>query len=220
MATAVLSAVCKRYLGCGNMQWLDRITYSCLDRFSAYHLKLMQRRKLQMCVTAENVRFLKDSRVINQHTPDSIRIGKNSVINAELLTFRHGGLIEIGENCFVSQGSRIWSAEHVKLGDRVIISHNVNILDSDCHSLSATYRADHFSEVFLGNGELEVLPNVKWAPITIEDDVWIGFNVSIMKGVRIGCGAVIGAGSFVISDVEPYTITAGNPAKSIASSLP
>ncbi len=201
------------------MRWFDRFAFGCIDTFSAYHLGLMQRRKAEMCVTAPNVLFLEHSRVINQFAKDSIRIGSNSVINCELLTFRHGGLIEIGENCFISQGTRIWSAQHVVIGNRVVISHDVNILDSDCHSLSAKCRAEHFSEVFLGNGELEILPNVNWAPITIEDDVWIGFNVSILKGVRIGRGAVVGAGSFVRSDVEPFSVTVGDPARMIGSSL-
>jgi acetyltransferase-like isoleucine patch superfamily enzyme len=49
----------------------------------------------------------------------------------------------------------------------------------------------------------------------IEDDVWIGFSASIMKGVKIGRGAIIGAGSMVTKDVPPYAIVAGNPAQTI-----
>jgi acetyltransferase-like isoleucine patch superfamily enzyme len=57
--------------------------------------------------------------------------------------------------------------------------------------------------------------NIKMADIIIEDKVWIGFNVIILKGVKIGEGAVIGAGSVVTKDVPPYHIVAGNPAKII-----
>jgi acetyltransferase-like isoleucine patch superfamily enzyme len=51
--------------------------------------------------------------------------------------------------------------------------------------------------------------------VVIEDHVWIGFNVGILKGVTIGKGAIIGAGSVLTEDVEPFTVVAGNPAKII-----
>lgn len=52
-------------------------------------------------------------------------------------------------------------------------------------------------------------------PVVIEDDVWFGARVIVLPGVRIGKGSVIGAGSVVTRDVEPYSIVAGNPAKVI-----
>lgn len=56
---------------------------------------------------------------------------------------------------------------------------------------------------------------IKSKPVVIEDDVWVGFNAIILGGVKIGKGAVIGAGSVVTKDVPPYSIVAGNPAKVI-----
>ncbi|HLU90186.1 MAG TPA: DapH/DapD/GlmU-related protein, partial [Cyclobacteriaceae bacterium] len=53
------------------------------------------------------------------------------------------------------------------------------------------------------------------SPIIIEDDVWITMNCMIMKGVKIGKGAVIAAGAVVTRDVEPYTVVGGVPAKLI-----
>ena len=53
----------------------------------------------------------------------------------------------------------------------------------------------------------------------IEDDVWIGFNAIILKGVRVGRGAVVGAGSVITKDVEPYTIVVGNPQRVTGKSL-
>jgi acetyltransferase-like isoleucine patch superfamily enzyme len=50
-------------------------------------------------------------------------------------------------------------------------------------------------------------------PVTIEDDVWIGSNAIILPGVRIGKGSVIGAGSIVTSDIPPYALAYGTPAK-------
>jgi acetyltransferase-like isoleucine patch superfamily enzyme len=57
--------------------------------------------------------------------------------------------------------------------------------------------------------------DIQSAPVVIEDHVWIGFNVGILKDVTIGKGAIIGAGSIVTENVEPFTIVAGNPAKII-----
>ena len=60
-------------------------------------------------------------------------------------------------------------------------------------------------------------PLIKTAPVTIEDDVWIGFNATILKGVHIGEGAVIEPGAFVTSNVEAGSIASGNPARKILS---
>ena len=57
--------------------------------------------------------------------------------------------------------------------------------------------------------------DIQSAPVVIEDQVRIGFNVAILKGVTIGKGAIIEAGSVVTKDVEPFTVVAGNPAKII-----
>ncbi len=58
------------------------------------------------------------------------------------------------------------------------------------------------------------------APVKIEDDVWIGFNAAVMKGVTIGRGAVIGACAVITKNVEPYAIMAGNPARKVGESRP
>ena len=57
-------------------------------------------------------------------------------------------------------------------------------------------------------------------PIRIEDDVWIGFNSTILKGTRIGRGAIIGAATLVTRDVEAFTIVAGNPGVVVGQSKP
>ena len=56
-------------------------------------------------------------------------------------------------------------------------------------------------------------------PVVIEDEAWIGAQVTILAGVRIGRGAVIGAGSVVTSDVPPATIVAGNPARVVRTGI-
>ena len=61
--------------------------------------------------------------------------------------------------------------------------------------------------------EIRIGPDVIRKPIVIKDKAWIGFNSIILKGVTIGEGAIVGAGSVVTKDVPPYTIVAGNPAR-------
>lgn len=96
----------------------------------------------------------------------------------------------------------------VKIGNRVMIAHNVNILDNNSHPLDAKLRHEDFMNNYAG-GMQEY--DLHAREIVIEDDVWIGFNSVILKGVKIGTGAVIGAGSVVTKDVEPWTVNVGNP---------
>ena len=68
---------------------------------------------------------------------------------------------------------------------------------------------------FFGRGGITIGDEVFIGPIVIEDKAWIGINSTILPGVRIGYGAIVGAGSVVTKDVPPMTVVAGNPAKFI-----
>lgn len=169
----------------------------------------------KFCVANETVVFLPGARVHNlQGNKEQIAIGSKSVIACQLNVFRNGGFISIGSNCFLGENSRLWSSSSIVLGDNVLISHDVNIHDTDAHSISAASRREHFSEIF-GRGHPAELPDVATKPISIENDVWVGFGASILKGITIGEGAIIGACSVVTKDVAPYAIMAGNPARQI-----
>ena len=171
------------------------------------------------CLAHPTARFQRSARVENnQRRRSAIVIGAHSVVAGELLVFRDGGRLEIGEYSFVGEGSRIWSSVDVTIGNRVLISHNVNIHDSISHSLSAAERHEHFKGIFVNrNLSLKDIPK---SPIAIEDDVWIGYSASIMHGVRIGRGAIVAAGAFVNRDVAPFTIVSGAAAIAIGPSLP
>ncbi len=58
------------------------------------------------------------------------------------------------------------------------------------------------------------------APVVIEDDAWIGFNAVVLKGVRIGRGAIVGSATVVTKDVPPYSVVVGNPAREIGQARP
>ncbi len=167
----------------------------------------------EQCIADKTAKFYYTARIDNiSRKRNYINIGKYTSIRGELILFAHGGNITIGDFCFIGENSKIWSAKNINIGDRVLISHNVNIHDNNSHPLNAIERHEHFKKMlFEGHPSNGVSFNEK--AINICDDVWIGFNSIILKGVTIGKGAIIAAGSVVINDVEPYTIVAGNPAR-------
>jgi acetyltransferase-like isoleucine patch superfamily enzyme len=93
----------------------------------------------------------------------------------------------------------------------VLISHQVNIHDTNGHPLSAAMRHRHFVEI-VRHGHPPDWTDMDARPIRIGDDCWIGFGATILKGVAIGQGAVVAARALVTSDVAPWTVVAGNPA--------
>lgn len=108
------------------------------------------------------------------------------------------GVVYIGNNVGVS-GATISARSSITIGDNVLIGSGVLISDNDAHPLLASERND-FSRR-------------QSAPVIIEDDVFVGARAIILKGVSLGRGAVVGAGSVVSRDVPPNTVVAGNPAK-------
>lgn len=146
---------------------------------------------------------------------DNISMGSYCHIKGELLLFGHGGIIEMGDYCYVGPNTYIWSAKRISIGDRVLISHNCNIFDSDTHPLDPEERHRQFREIITSGQPKQI--DLKEKDVIIEDDVLIAANSIILKGVTIGRAAVIGAGSVVTRDVPPYAVVAGNPARVVKS---
>ena len=157
----------------------------------------------------KNSRLTKHASVENyRRSPKDITIGRFSCVNGRLILYAHGGSIHIGDYCFVGIRSEIWSMNSIFIGNRVLISHDVNIHDGNGHSLDYKERFRHYYKI-LHNGhpsQLHELPGVYSSPIVIEDDVWISFGVTILRGVRIGKGSVISAGATVVKDVPPFSL--------------
>lgn len=153
-----------------------------------------------------SARFKRGAEVINiVCDPAAIRIGAHSVIAGELVTFGHGGRIRIGDWCYVGQGTRVWSADEIVIGDRVLIAHDVNIHDNNSHPVDSVRRHEHFVQIATA-GHPRDIGDIGSRAIRIEDDVWIGFRAIIMKGVTIGGGSIIAAGSIVTHDVPPNSL--------------
>jgi acetyltransferase-like isoleucine patch superfamily enzyme len=169
----------------------------------------------ESAIFEKNVRTSLKTEIFNHYGDRSaIKVGENSVINGELLTFGFGGNIFIGKDCFIGENSRIWSGERVTIGNEVLISHNVNILDTDSHELDHIKRAESYKRMLL-EGHPKSKGEVSTTPVNIEDNVWINMNCVILKGVTIGKGSIVGASSVVTKNVPPFTMVAGNPAKVI-----
>ena len=139
--------------------------------------------------------------------PSNVLLGHNTHILGRLIVYPFGK-IQIGDWCYVGHLSEIWSRDSIKIGNRVLISHSVNIQDNTSHSLDPFERHAHYRQVITAGHPLEPkdLPGIHSAPIVIEDDVWINQGVTILKGVRIGAGSVIAAGSIVTKDVPPHVL--------------
>jgi acetyltransferase-like isoleucine patch superfamily enzyme len=139
-----------------------------------------------------------------------IVIGPHTRVLGELFTFAHGGEIRIGEWCYIGEASRIWSAISIELGDRVLVSHSVNIFDSLTHPIGAAARHEQVKQIFEQGHPLSL--SLDESPVRIQNDAWIGAGAMIMRGVTVGEGGIVAAGAIVTRDVPPYSIVAGNPA--------
>lgn len=147
----------------------------------------------------------------------NVFIGDNTWVCGVINIFPHNPdcTIRIGNDCYIGDHSRIWVGKEVKIGDRVLIAHNVNIFDTTTHPIDKAIRYRHELEVKHQGMPKEKYDTIFEAPVHIENDVWIGCNAIILRGVTIGEGAIVSAGSVVTKDVPANTMVAGNPARVI-----
>jgi acetyltransferase-like isoleucine patch superfamily enzyme len=155
-----------------------------------------------------------EAKILNpQGDREKIRIGAYSNVRGELFIYGHGGEIAIGNYCYIGEGTRIWSSGKITIGDKVLIAHNVNIHDSNSHPTNSIERHQHFLEITQSNHPKKLSLDEK--EVLIGDNAWIGFNATILKGVKIGKNAIIAACSLVTKDVDDYTVVGGHSAKVI-----
>ena len=125
-----------------------------------------------------------------------MQIGRDSMIMKRNY-FINANLIRIGNGTHINSQCILDARGGLTIGDSVSVSHRVNLMTG-----SHDYRDTHFKGVF--------------KPIVIEDYVWIGVGATVLQGVTIGRGAVVCAGAVVTSDVAPYAVVAGVPARQVA----
>lgn len=109
------------------------------------------------------------------------------------------GVLRVGNGVHLNYGASVHAENAVTIGDRVRIGPHVMIIDTDFHDLYVRSRRS------------------EGRPVVIEDDAWIGAKASILKGVRIGRGAIVGVGAVVTKSVSPFSIVVGVPARPVAT---
>jgi acetyltransferase-like isoleucine patch superfamily enzyme len=147
-----------------------------------------------------------------------INIGNDCLINGVIICEAENSVISIGNNVFIGANTLIFSANNIIIEEDVLISSDCMIQDSDNHNISKQIRKKDCQDWKLN--KMQQWDLVEKKPIKICTGSWIGAKSIILKGVTIGEGAIVGAGSVVTKNVEPYTIVAGNPARFIKNALP
>jgi acetyltransferase-like isoleucine patch superfamily enzyme len=159
----------------------------------------------------KSIRGLKSESIIPYSTklnwPHKIKIGSNSMLEHNVFIkhdgpFSEGISIHIGDNTFIGFGSELNITRQINIGNNCMIASGCKFIDHD-----------HGKE--LGqNMNIQTGPE---APIVIEDDVWLGVNVVVLKGVKIEKGAIVAAGAIVNKSIPSNEIWGGIPARKIGS---
>lgn len=226
-----------KYSRAGARRFVSRIKNAAMRRVVARLLRLKQFMLNPMRhagIDASGHRFLRagigtrvepiyiDVRVNVENRP-YVHVGEYSHVGGTYVFERGIGSVTIGNKSSIGSGCKIICAqeEGIHIGNNVMLSWDCTVMDSNAHSLDPDIRANDAYDWKAGvdAGRMGVYKDwsqVSSGPIHIEDNVWIGFECAILKGVRIGKGAVIGARSMVTRDVAPYCVYAGSPARFVS----
>ncbi len=140
-------------------------------------------------------------------------VGEHCTMDGVHFALGEDARVEIGDFCCFSNALLLCELE-LRIGKYVVIGWNATLADSDFHPISPAARIrDAIACSPLGKDHPR--PPIKMLPVVIEDDVWIGPNATILKGVHIGAGSFIEAGALVTRSVPPRSRVVGNPAQII-----
>jgi acetyltransferase-like isoleucine patch superfamily enzyme len=144
---------------------------------------------------------------------DALVIGASSTLDGVQFALGSDARLRIGDFCYLTATVLLAEAE-ITIGNFVVIGWNTTIADTDFHPIEPAQRVLDARALSPLGRDLK-RPAVIRAPVVIEDDVWIGPSVAILKGVRIGRGAFIEPGAVVTRDVRPGAHILGNPAREV-----
>jgi tetrahydrodipicolinate N-acetyltransferase len=128
--------------------------------------------------------------------------GEVILMNGTRVVVAEGAHLEVGGGTYIHCDSTVTCFGHIRIGTGCAISWNTNILDGNGHDLTV-------------DGMVKPWPN----PVEIGNNVWVGTGATVLPGVRVEDGAVVGAGSVVTHQVPARTVVAGNPAKVIGKDV-
>jgi acetyltransferase-like isoleucine patch superfamily enzyme len=161
------------------------------------------------CETAQVFRFMRNQ------AAHALRFGNHVSLYAGC-SFALGanGSAVVGDFTLLN-GALIMAEERIEIGSHCLISWNVGIADSDFHPLEPAQRLIDAHALAPFYKDRPSRPKLETRPVRIADNVWIGMNAIILKGVTIGENSVVAAGAVVVKSVPANTIVAGNPAVAV-----
>lgn len=152
-----------------------------------------------------------------QNGKQFLSVGSHCVLDGNYIFETNKGFISIGDRVHIG-GSTFISRNSIVIEDDVTIAWDCLFYDHNSHSTKWSERSNDTEQEYkdIGDG-LNLIANKNWdvvksAPIHICSKAWIGTGCKILKGVTIGEGAIVAAGSVVTKDVQPWTMVGGNPA--------
>lgn len=203
------------------------IVFYMIKRFLKYFVDIKRRRQLRTYAKIDDSTIDRGIRLRldNPSNKKYLEVGKENIIGSKFIFESEEGKVKIGNNCCII-GCTFISRSQIVVGNYVHIAWGTYLYDHDSHSLNSIYRRkDNIDELCCIKNNQNFIKNKDWSvvrsePIVVHDDAWIGMNAVIFGGVTIGRGAVVGAGSYVRSNIPPYAVVIGNPAKIIGFTAP
>lgn len=168
-------------------------------------------------------------KIFNPPDPPEIclEIGEGCHIFSTFSLLRPQARITVGRRCQLGN-THFVCAESISVGDDVLMAWGITLSDSDNHSIywdERQYDVERCRRDYVATGGQDLARTHDWSgvqtqPVLIGDKAWIGFNAIVLKGVEIGEGSIIGAGSVVVQSIPPWTIASGNPCRGIRNVSP
>ncbi|MGI8654661.1 MAG: acyltransferase [Pyrinomonadaceae bacterium] len=140
----------------------------------------------------------------------ALDIGAQSNIEGALIFEKSGAQINVGARTHIGGGTLIDAACRIEIGNDVLVGFDALLMDHDSHSLRFAIRRNDVRGIIEGTKDWT---DVRMAPIVIHDKAWIGARAIILRGVTIGEGSIVAAGSVVTKSIPAWSIAAGNPAR-------
>ena len=150
-------------------------------------------------------------------------MGTDVFIEHDVMFLRHPERVSLGDHVIVKEGARICPTHalaSISIGDWTTVGHHTFMFASASIAIGSHCLIAPFCYLIDANHGIARHALIREQPLTasrihIEDDVWLGLGVAVLKGVHIGRGAVVAAHAVVTSDVPDYAIVGGTPARVI-----